>query len=211
MLPSSSKRGELYTGWESVRNSPHCPFPCGLAADLCLQHPSLPQLGTQLHFWHINSTARLGHSLFHLCYRLFWPNHDEKYIFWAGFCRQNIRGFVSESEDFCLESFWSTPCNITVWSCWVCWFWLMIKWVLIVDWEPQHPCMGSVTLSLGQRRCTMKLAGLLLLEAVLAWEVWNQSWVLVPCTGVTQVTTLTTGLFLSTAAFVCAPGRSWVG
>lgn len=136
-----------------------------------------------------------------------------KRIFLAGFCRQNVRGFVSESEIELLfrEFFWSTPCNIRVWSCWVYCFWLVIKWVLILDWEPQHPCMGSVTLSCRQRRCTMKLAGLLPLEAVLAWRDWNQSWVLMPWTGVTQVTTPTTGLLLSTAALVCAPGRSWVG
>lgn len=54
----------------------------------------------------------------------------------------------------------------------------------------------------------MKLAGLLLLEAVHAWKDWNQSWVLMPCTEVTQVTTPTTGLLLSTAAVVGAPGRS---
>lgn len=57
----------------------------------------------------------------------------------------------------------------------------------------------------------MKLAGLLLLEAVHAWKDWNQSWLLMPCTDVTQVTTPTTGLLLSTAAFVGAPGRSRVG
>lgn len=54
----------------------------------------------------------------------------------------------------------------------------------------------------------MKLADLLLLEAVRGWKDWNQSWVWMPCAGVTWVTTQTTGLLLPTAAFVCAPGRS---
>lgn len=49
----------------------------------------------------------------------------------------------------------------------------------------------------------MKLAGLLLLEAVHACKDWTQSWVLMPCAGVTQVKALSAGLLLSTVHCVC--------
>lgn len=45
----------------------------------------------------------------------------------------------------------------------------------------------------------MKLAG----EAVHAWKDWTQSWVLMPCAGVTQVKALSAGLLLSTVHCVC--------